>query len=83
MLIVGSSLNKNLQSEVIHHVTDSNVTFATTYTVDKDGNALYPNKNYMSIVPQELNKQNFETLILNCSPNDISKKGSSIFTKIV
>ena len=59
ILIVGSSLNRNLHQEVIRNVTNSDVTFSEAFTVDKDKNARFPEKNLLNVVPNELTKKNF------------------------
>ena len=72
LLIVGTSLNKNLNKEVLAHVTDKNVKFATAFTVDADEDAFKPETNFWKVVPEELKKDQFETLILQSGPNEIT-----------
>ena len=44
-------------------MTDSDVTFATAYTVDRDGDAHQPSRNFMKVVPEELSRDEFDVLI--------------------
>ena len=72
MLIVGSSLNRNLHQQVIKNVTDCDVQFTEAFTVDRDLNSRDPNKNFAEVVPKELAKEKFDVLVLNSGPNEIS-----------
>ena len=54
MLIVGSSVTKNLHPQVLKHVTNCDITFSKAYTVDYEADAYYPEQNFVNVVPQEL-----------------------------
>ena len=77
MLIVGTSLNRNLHKQVIKNVTDCEVTFSEAFTVDRDNKSRDPNKNFSEVVPNELAKDNFDVLIINSGPNEISNLNTS------
>ena len=72
MLIVGSSLIKNLHPQVLKHVSNCDITFSKAYTVDHDENAYFPEQNFIKVVPQELSKQQFHVLVLHMGPKEIS-----------
>ena len=72
MLIVGSSLNRNLHQQVIKNVTNCDVVFSEAFTVDRDMKSRDPNKNFAEVVPRELAKEKFDVLVMNSGPNEIS-----------
>ena len=78
MLIVGTSLNRKLHRQVIKNVTDCDVTFKEAFTVDRDANAFYPEKNFLKVVPEELKKEEFNVLVLSCGPNEISNLDTTL-----
>merc|ERR1712105_204384 len=78
MLIAGSSLNRNLNQQVIKNVTDTNVTFLEAFTVDRDSNAHYPDKNFLKLVPEELERKEYTVLVLSCGPNEISNLNTGL-----
>ena len=78
ILIVGTSLNNNLNQQVIKHVTESNVKFSTAFTVDRDSDARYPDKNFLKVVPGELASDTYNVLIMNSGPNEITNLSARI-----
>ena len=77
ILIVGTSLNNELYREVVEHATDSEVTMVKAFTVDADQDAYKPETNFMKVVPEALRQQNFNTLVLQCGPNEITNLNTS------
>ena len=78
MLIAGTSLNRKLHRQVISNVTDCNVTFFEAFTVDQDQDAFYPEKNFMKVVPEALQKEEFGVLVLSCGPNEITNINTTL-----
>ena len=77
ILIVGTSLNNELYREVVEHATDSEVTMVKAFTVDADQDAYKPETNFMKVVPEALRQQDFNTLVLQCGPNEITNLNTS------
>ena len=50
MLIVGSSVTKNLHPQVLKHVTNCDITFSKAYTVDYEADAYYPEQNFVNVL---------------------------------
>ena len=71
-------LEWNLHPQVVKNVTNCDVTFVEAFTVDNDDNARYPEKNFLRVVPDELQKQNFTVLILSCGPNEVSNLNTNL-----
>ena len=72
MLIVGSSLNRNLHKQALSHITKCDITFTEAFTINADSDARFPDKNFLKLVPQELKKEDYDVLILNCGPNEVT-----------
>ena len=73
ILLVGDSLSRNLNISVVRNVTDMAVKRVEAFIVDRnDHKAKIPTKNFMEIVPRELEKEQFSTLILQGGTNEVS-----------
>ena len=73
ILLVGDSLSRNLNLSVIKNVTDMDIKRAEAFLVAKDDpKARMASKNFTEIVPSELEKEEFSTLILQGGTNEIS-----------
>ena len=73
ILFVGDSLSRNLNMSVVKNVTDMDVKRAEAFIVAKDDpKARVPAKNFTEIVPRELEKESFSTLILQGGTNEVT-----------
>ena len=73
VLMVGDSLSRNLNISVLQNVTNMEVKRTEAFIVDKnDPKARYPEKNFMEIVPEELKKDRYSTLILQGGTNEVT-----------
>ena len=72
ILVVGTSLKNKLNKQVLKNVTDSNVTSVTAFTIDAKDGAVRPDLNHRNIVPAELSRKPFDTLVLEGGVNEIS-----------
>jgi hypothetical protein len=73
ILLVGDSLSRNMNISVIKNVTDMDMKRVEAFIVDKDDpKAKTPTKNFTEIVPRELVKDNYSTLILQAGTNEVS-----------
>ena len=73
VLMVGDSLSRNLNISVLQNVTNMEVKRTEAFIVDRnDPKARYPEKNFMKIVPEELKKDGYSTLILQGGTNEVS-----------
>ena len=61
-----------LEEIVIEKETNTIVEKATAYTVDEDGDAKYPKKNFLKIVSERLSRKSYDTLVLQGGCNEIS-----------
>ena len=69
---VGDSHSNSLDKRAFEDLTNTKVDMAIVYTVDKDNDAKYPDRNFMRIVPEKLAKKKYDTLILQGGCNEIS-----------
>ena len=77
ILLVGTSLTNKLNKQVIQNVTDSKVTVAKAFTIDAKDGAVRPDLNHKKVVPMELSKQEYDTLVLDGGVNEISNIDTS------
>ena len=77
ILMVGTSLTNKLNKQVIQNVTDSKVTIGKAFTIDGKDGAVRPELNHTKVVPMELAKQEFDTLVLEGGVNEISNIDTS------
>ena len=72
VLWVGNSHSHNLDRKVFEKQTDTKVDIGIAYTVDNDSDTRYPKRNFLKIVPDKLNKNNYDTIVLQGGCNEIS-----------
>ena len=73
ILFIGDSLSRNLNTSVLKNVTDHDVRRVEAFIIDRnDTKARFPEKNFSDIVPRELEKENYSTLILQGGTNEVS-----------
>ena len=78
MLFVGDSLSRNLNISVLRNVRNMEVKRVEAFIIDKnDVKARYPDKNFSEIVPKELKKDTFSTLVLQGGTNEVSNLDTS------
>ena len=72
ILVVGTSLTNKLNKQVIQNVTENKVTMAKAFTIDEKDGAVRPELNHKRVVPSELAKNRYDTLVLEGGVNEIS-----------
>ena len=73
LLFVGDSLSRNLNISVIKNVTDMNVKRAEAFIVAKDDpKARFPDKNFIEVVPKELEQDDYSVLVLQGGTNEVT-----------
>ena len=73
ILLVGDSLRRNLNISVVKNITDMELKRVEAFIVDKDDpKARIPAKNFVEIVPNELKKDDYSTLIIQAGTNEVS-----------
>ena len=72
VLWIGDSHTNNLDRKVFEKQTKTKVDIGIAYTVDKDEDAKYPDRNFLKIVPEKLSKKQYDTLVLQGGCNEIS-----------
>ena len=71
-LFIGDSITKSLDREALEYEIGVKVKHVKCYTVDDEPNAYYPEKNFVKMVPQELEKDSYDYLILQAPSNEIN-----------
>ena len=71
-LQVKQNVTNKLNKQVLQNVTDSNVTSVKAFTIDAKDGAVRPDLNHKRIVPAELSKNTYDTLVLEGGVNEIS-----------
>ena len=78
ILLVGDSQSRNLNLSVIKNITNMEVKRAEAFIIsNNDPKAKYPEKNFTDIVPEELKKDNYSTLILQGGTNEVTNLNTS------
>ena len=78
ILLVGDSISRKLNLSVLKNVTDMEIKRVEAFTVSQnDPKARFPDKNFNDVVPSELAKEAFSTLILQGGTNEISNLETS------
>ena len=73
ILIIGDSLSRNLNVSVLKNVIDMDVKRAEAFIIGQnDPRSRFPDQNFTDIVPKELKKEEFSTLILQGGTNEVS-----------
>ena len=73
ILLVGDSISRKLNLSVLKNVTDMEIKRVEAFTVSQnDPKARFPDKNFNDVVPRELAKEAFSTLISQGGTNEIS-----------
>ena len=72
ILMVADSHSYNLDRRIFENQTDTKLDLAIAFTVDADEDAKYKTRNFLKIVPERLQKKNYDTLIIQAGTNEIS-----------
>ena len=72
VLFVGDSHSNNLDKNTFEEYTETQINMVKAYTVDADENAKYKEKNLLTIVPNELQKNEYDFLVLQSGCNEIT-----------